>query len=162
MAKKIVLETRSEPAFYTVIGISCHLMDYRLLFEFNKKLDFNFIKENDFKSSVLSGGNNSSFSFYINKDEDQRLTYYLLSNRGQEGLLFPKLKQADFILIIEGILKKQKKENFISSVQTIPKVLTAYEIKQTELKNLESFLIDLELHIMQINKESKQKNQPKT
>ena len=104
---------------------------------------------------------NSSFSLYTYKDDDQRLSYFLISNRSQEGHLFTALKQADFILIIEGGLKKQLKEILLSSVRSIPKVLTAFEIKYAELKKPESFLIDLELHIMQINKEFKQNKKPK-
>ena len=109
MAKKIVLDSRSEPAFFTFIGISCHMLDYRLLFEFNRKLDVNFTREADFGGLTASPGNPSSFSFYVYKDEDQRLSYYLLSNRNQEGVLFPSLKQTDFIVVIEGVMKKQKK-----------------------------------------------------
>ena len=156
MAKKIVLETRSEPAFFTLIGISCHLLDYRLIYDFNHKMDFNFIKESDFIRSGIPAENNSTFSFYFYKDEDQRRSYYLLSNRSREGFLFPTLKQADFLLVIEGFFRKAHKENFLSSVRSIPKVITAFEVKSTELKHLESFLFDLELHIMQINKELKQ------
>jgi len=162
MAKKIILETRSEPAFYTLIGISCHLMDYRLIYELNRKLDFNFIKENDFSIINSPTGDNLSFSFYIYRDEDQRLSYYLLSNRGREGLLFPKFKQADFLLIIEGVFRKQKKDILLTSLHSVPKVLTAFEVKHSDLRNLESFLMDLELHIMNINKELKQKNPTKT
>jgi hypothetical protein len=160
MAKKIILETRSEPAFFTFVGISCHLMDYRFLYEFNKQLEFNFIKESDFPRTSSIAAQTAHFSFYLYRDEDQRLSYYLLSNRGDEGFIFPALKQADFILIIEGIFGKQKKEAFLSTLRSVPKVLTSYEIKSTELKNPESFLMDLELHVLQINKDLKQKKQP--
>jgi hypothetical protein len=155
MAKKIVLESRSEPTFFTFIGISCHLLDYRLLYEFNKQLEFSFSKECDFLAPILKGKKPIPYSFYLYKDEDHRLTYYLLSNRSEEGLLFPTIKQADYMLIIEGEIKKQKTETFLSSLRTVPKVLMAFEIKATDLKGIEIFLMDLELHVLEIIKESK-------
>ena len=159
MAKKIVLETRSEPTFFTFVGISCHLIDYRFIYELNKQLDFNFVKEKDFPGLSTNSDKSSSFSFYHYYDEDQRLAYFLLSNRGLDGLLFPGLKESDFILVIEGVFRNPKKETFLTSLRQVPKILMAYEIKHTSLKNTESFLMDLELHVLQVNKVLKRENQ---
>ena len=49
MAKKFLTETRSEPALYTLLGISCHLRDYHLTYLLNEKLELEFIKEDDFQ-----------------------------------------------------------------------------------------------------------------
>jgi hypothetical protein len=158
MAKKILLETRTEPAFFTLIGISCHLMDYRLLYAFNNQLDFNFIKEKDFPAVSVEQKTESSFSFYTYKDEDHRNSFYLFANKNPDFYLLPTLKQADFLLLIEGPITKPRKESLLNGIRSIPKVLTSFEIKFTQVKNYEAFLTDLELHIMEIEREKKQKS----
>jgi hypothetical protein len=157
MARKILLKSRSEPVFYTLIGISCYLMDYRLLHLLNKELGFNFTKEDDFKINVSSKKEDASFSLYSFKDEDQRNSYYLIANFSQEIILIPEFKHTDFIMLIEGDFKKQIKDTLLKAIRSIPKVMTAFEIKVTDIKNPETFLTDFEMHITNIRMESKQK-----
>jgi hypothetical protein len=160
MAKRILLKSHSEPVYYTLIGISCHLMDYRLLHLLNKELGFNFSKEEDFKSNASSNKEEASFSLYSCKDEDQRNSYYLIANFSQEIILIPEFKHTDFIMLIEGNFKKQSLDILLKAIRSIPKVMTAFEIKVTDIKNKETFLTDFEMHITTIRKESKQKIKP--
>jgi hypothetical protein len=155
MAKKILLKSRSEPAFYTLIGISCHLMDYRLLHLINKELGFNFTKEDDFKINVTSKKQVTSFSLYSWKDEDQRNSYYLIANFSQDIVLIPEFKHTDFVMLIEGDFKKQRIDTLLKAIRSVPKVITAFEIKVSDLKNPETFLTDLEIHVTEIRKECK-------
>jgi hypothetical protein len=157
MAKKILLKSRSEPAIYTLIGISCHLMDYRLIHLLNKELGFTFSKEDDFEINLTVHKQVSAFSLYSYKDEDQRNSYYLIANFSQDIVLIPEFKHTDFIMLIEGDLKKQTKDNLLKGIRSIHKVMTAFEIKVTEIKHPEMFLADLEMHITDIHKENKQK-----
>ena len=150
MAKKILFESRSEPVLFTLFGISCHLKDYRLTFLLNKKLELEFTKMEDF----------NNYSFYYCRDEDRFNTYYLLGNRGQDTILFPGLKQTDFILLVEGPFQKVQKEKLLENIRAIQNVLTAFEIRFETIKNYESVLTDLELHMMQISRESKIKYSP--
>jgi len=157
MAKKIILKSRPEPAFYTLIGISCHLMDYRLLHLLNKEIGFNFGKEDDLALNASSTKPGTSFSLYSFKDEDQRNSYYLIANFSQDIVLIPEYKHTDFVMLIEGDFNKQRKDTLLKAIRSIPKVLTAFEIKVTDIKNPEAFLTDLEMHITDIRKENKQK-----
>ncbi|MEI6455458.1 MAG: IPExxxVDY family protein [bacterium] len=155
MAKKFHIETRSEPAVFTLIGISCHIKDYRLSFLLNHELELGFGKLEDFVVTMAATGEPDSFSFYFCRDEDQFNTYYLLSNRGQESLLVTELKQADFLLLVEGPFKKTQLDALLASIKKIQQVLTCFEIKFSTIKNFENLLTDLELHLMNIKKESK-------
>ena len=155
MAKKILLKIRSEPAFYTLIGVSCHLMDYRLLHLLNKELGFNFSKEDDLKINVSAMKQAIPFSFYTYKDEDQRNSYNLIANFSQDVVLVPEFKHTDFIMLIEGDFKKHKKDTLLKAIRSVPKVLTAFEIKVTDIKNPETFLTDIEMHLIDIRKETK-------
>jgi len=150
MAKRILIETRSEPALFTLFGISCHLKDYRLTFLLNKKLDLEFMKMEDF----------TSYSFYFCRDDDHFNAYFLLGNRGQDTILFPGLKQTDFILLVEGPFKKNQKDKLLENIRNIPNVLTAFEIRFETIKNHEAILTDLEIHLMNIQRELKIKYSP--
>ena len=155
MARKIFLETRSEPASFSLVGISCHLMDYRLLFSLNKELEFDFIRESDFKPSSVNQEFEEGFAFYLYRNEDQRLAYYLIANRNQGQLLLPAMKQLDYVMIIEGDSTREGKQTLLSAIRAIPKVITAFEIRFQELKNHESFLTEIELHILGMNRGAK-------
>jgi hypothetical protein len=160
MAKKILLDTRSEPARYSLFGISCHLKDYRLSFLLNQKLELALIKMDDFTMIAGQGKVPDIFSFYFCRDEDHYNAYYLVSNRGQEGVLLPDLKQTDYLLLVEGPFKKNQSDKLLDVIRSIPNVLTAFGIRFETIRNYESFLTDLELHFMNIVKESKVKYSP--
>jgi hypothetical protein len=150
MAKKVLLESRSAPSLFTLFGISCHLKDYRLSFHLNHKLELAFVKMDDFQR----------YSLYYCRDEDCFNFYYLLGNRGQETILLPDLKQTDFLLLVEGPFKKAQKDQLLIKIKGIPHVLTAFEVRFETIKNYESFLSDLELHLMNILRETKIKYSP--
>ena len=151
------METRSEPALYTLIGISCHLKDYRLSYLLNQHLNFDFVKMDDLMVSVSSQKEADNFSFYHFTDEEHYNFYFLLSNRGQESVLLPEMKQTDFLLLVEGPFKKNQLEQIQQKIRGIPNVLTSYEIKLSSLKNYENLLMDLELHFTSLNREAKVK-----
>ncbi len=150
MAKKVLLDNRAEPGLFTLFGISCHLKDYRLSYHLNLGLELGFVKLDDFRG----------FSFYFFRDEDSFISYYLLGNRGQEAILLPDLKQTDFLLLLEGPVKKLQKDYLLAGIKEIPNVLTAFEVRFETIRNYASMLNDLELHFMNIMKETKPKYSP--
>jgi hypothetical protein len=157
MAKKILLHTRSEPAFFTLIGISCQLMDYRLIHALNKDLGSSFSKEEDFRTEETPKRPAASFSLYHYRDDDNRNTYYLISNKSQEIMLLPELKHTDFFMLIEGVFRNPAKENLLRTIRSIPRVMAAFEVNIRDVKSPETFLTDLEMHFTNIRKETRQK-----
>jgi hypothetical protein len=150
MAKKVFLETRSEPILLTLVGISSHIKDFQLSFHLNQNLELEFVKKDDFKGC----------SFYLSNDEDRYNTYYLLGNRGQDAVLLPELKQTDFLLLVEGPFKKAQKEQLLAKIRSVKNVLTAFEVRFETIKNYELMLTDLELHHMNIVMDAKIKYSP--
>jgi hypothetical protein len=146
MAKKILLESPAEPSSFTIIGISCHLKDYRLSFMLNQSLPAGFKKMEDFPGV---------FSLYLYRDEECRNSFYLLSNRNEERILFPELKQTDFIMLVDGPFKRARLDRMLKTIRAIPNVLTAFDIQVGSLKHFPGFLADLELHLMAISRENK-------
>ncbi len=161
MSKKIYLDIRPEPAIFTLIGISCHVKDYRISFLLNRHLGLDFLKIEDLKITLNNKKDPEEFSMYYYFDEDYFNTYYLVANRSRELVLAPEIKQVDFLLIIEGEFKKSQEDRLIKSIRNIPNILMAYEIKFAEIKNHETLLNDLEMHLMNIMKGKKIKYQTK-
>ncbi len=160
MAKKVYLDTRDEPVFFTLIGISCHLKDYRLSYLLNYHIPAEFIKLEDLRIVPQTKKEASDFSLYFYRDDDRFNTYTLVSNRNQESVLIPEMKHTDFVLIIGGEFRKPQKDSLLKNIRSVPNVLTSFEIKFSEIKNYESILTDLELHLLDLFKNKKPKYKP--
>lgn len=150
MAKKFYLDSRSEPVLVTLIGISCHLKDYRLSYLFSQYLGLSLIKLDDLQVSANLNKNAADFSFYFCRDDDHLNTYFLLTNRSQDFILVPELKQFDFLLFIEGKFLKTNKEFLIKTLRQIPGILTIFERNSSEIRNFDRLLNDVELHVMNL------------
>ena len=134
---------------YSLLGISCHLKDYRLIYEINKELKLDFKKVEDLVIYPVKGKKENCFSCYFHSDEF--MEYNIIANRNPNGLLVPEHKQLDYIFILKGLVDNQYKKKIISSLVKIPQVLTSYEINQETIKkNIDVILTDLELHILKI------------
>lgn len=145
MAKKLKLD----PGFssdFTIIGISCHLKDYKMAFNVNSKLGLNLKRGTDFASPTPEG-RDCTYSFYHSGHESGKCNYFLLSNHHPESKLLPYLKTTDYFFIIDEVLGPSSIQALITPIRQIQNVLTAFEVKQDTVKNIDTFLSDLELHI---------------
>ena len=159
MAKKVLLKTSSEPVFYTIVGISCHLMDYRIIHLMNRELGFSFVREEDLEINFPGSDQSAAFSFYSYHDEDQRSSYYLVSNFSNDVVLLSEFRHIDFILFMDGDFERKKKDALLNTIRSISKVQTAFEIRSEAIRNAESFLTDIEMHISDIRQEASASNQ---
>lgn len=152
MAKRTFLEVRSGSTLYTLLGLSTQLKDYRLSFLLNKLPGFCFTRVEDLSVKIPDAGEPIHFSLYTCSDEENFNAYTLISNRSTDHFLVPSVKQADYLLMIEGPFKKQQKDELLKSLRTVPNMLLAAEINTSSVKQFESLLSDLELHIMKSKK----------
>jgi hypothetical protein len=146
MVKKIKLISGSS-FDYTILGIACHLKDYRFTFFLNEKLGFKFKRVEDLK--MADGKEERAYSFFIYNHPDERRNYYLVSNYHESGRLIPTEKGADFFLISDDILPAPLKKVLITKIQSVTQVLAAYEIPPAKAKNLEVIFQEIELHFLE-------------
>jgi len=147
MAKRIMLDIHSEPAWYTLIGISCHLKDYRLSYLLHENLGVRLTRLDDMPFYGQGAAEPMPVSLYRWKNEEEFTTYFVLSNRNEGAWLVPQAKQAAFLLLIEGEFKAKQQESLISALRRVPNVLMAFPISFDTVKNYENILTDLELHL---------------
>lgn len=150
MAKKILLQIHSEPTYYSLFGISSTLRDYKLAFRFNKDAEMNMEKKDDFIPFGFPTDVKGGCSLYYWRDEDHFNSFYFLSNRREGFWIFPEIKQADFLLLVEGPFTRRQTDQLLKKLRTIPNVQTVFEIKLASLKNYGQVLNDMELHMMKI------------
>ena len=112
MKKRIKLETTSEfPKNF--IGISSHFKDIQVVWSFNNLLGLKFTKTEDFLKKIKKSETTFHFSSFLYTD-NQNFKHYLIANKNNETILFPKYKTIDFIYISD-ISDKQLK----TVIQTI-------------------------------------------
>jgi len=157
MAKKTLSGSKPEKISYTLIGITTHLKDYRLAFQFNAATGFGLTRTSDLVTSATPDNPAQPFSLYHWKDEDHFLQYFLLSNRTEGSFLFSEFRNYDYLLLTEGPVRKPLLEKLLKQLRLIPNVVAAFELPLTQAKNYQPVLSDLELHF--INQKRERSNQ---
>lgn len=128
---KLTLELEEDYSF-KLIGINCHVKDYRLCWEINEALSFDFVKEEDYE--IVNKGQKQGYSFYSYLDEENYIDYHLISNRGKFGRLVAEEK-SDFLLLIKGNIKTEELKQISTKLHQIKNILTAYPIEVENLKS---------------------------
>ena len=136
---KLTLDIEYEYDFI-LVGISCHLKDYRLCWAINSgNMGIDFTKADDL---VIHSKNKeeSRFSKFIFDDEDINLCFNLISNRGTQGYLLPEQKQADYLLMVSGNFPEDQTSGLLKELKKIDFILTAFTIDVEKLKSKQNLL----------------------
>lgn len=129
-----------EPDFdFEVIAISCHEKDYRLVWSLNVHLGWNLLFDRD--HVLLEKGRRQVFERYSYVDENECLTYTLLSNNGSGGKLLPEYGGFDFFLLVSGREHLDMQE-LKQSLRKIPFILTLMELSIINVKSKYNLLIE--------------------
>jgi hypothetical protein len=125
-----------EPEYdFLLAGISCHLKDYRFIWALSQHMGIDFKRNEDFELIVDKSKNKSKFSLFSFEDEENHTSYFILSNRGDAGILIPEMKQIDYFLQIRGPIDEDELETLIERIKKMPSVLTAFSVDPTTLKS---------------------------
>lgn len=133
---KLTLELEEDYSF-KLIGINCHIKDYRLCWEMNEAMNFDFVKEEDYE--IIIKNKKQGYSFYSYLDEENYIDYYLISNRGEFGRLIPEEK-SDFLLLFKGSITKEQLKQISEQLHRIRNILTAYPIEVENLKSKKNLI----------------------
>ena len=113
------LKTKDNVADYSILGISSHENDYRLIWNINDKLGLSFTHCDN---PINSNGND--FTCF----EDNEKGLLLVSNRCDNGFLFDKYKNLDFILKFEKNLDEAELSKWIHDLRKAPLVSAIFNI----------------------------------
>lgn len=148
---------------YELIAIHCSLPPYRLAFLINKYLGIKLARTEDdvlfnFQDTI------ASFQLYKYEDEFRYNTYNLITNifrveqqigpndafnlfntvekRTIAKYLIPEYKSVDFFLKITSETDQIFTKNFLSRLQGITQIVTAYTVDYTQLKSKNNLIFE--------------------
>lgn len=154
MPKKRRLSIRPDYDAF-MISISCQKKDYWVAFTLNEHLNLSLRRIPDLPVPLAVEGENSLFQTFYCENADTLLAYFLVSNRGTAGRLFPALRNIDFFLMINGPLLIENRGKMVESVKQIPGILLAHPVELSSLKDSDLFLSSLELHLLESGRAGK-------
>lgn len=124
---KLHLNVGLEVDFH-LIGISCHLKDYRFVWQVNKALEANFCKTEFYEHF----DNKLFFSNYKYNTDNQDV--YIISNKSQGGYLLKKTKQIDYWLKVSYKIDNKTLDIWIDKIKKIDDVLAITRIETNKQK----------------------------
>jgi len=119
----------------TVLAVNSHVKGYNLCWHINKKLCINFIKK-----EIFIGENKESLSAFEVEYENKKIT--LVNNRSKKRILVPEKKNVDFFIIVEPEILNAAKEEFISKLREISKILLIFEVDLEKEQDAHRFIIN--------------------
>ena len=125
---------------FIVLAITTSLKDYRLCFHLNKFARANFIRVDELALPQTGSPGVALFNKYTYLPENSETEFYLLSNKGSEGLLIPEMNRVDYFLVIKNFIDEEDLEAWTSHLKQIPEVLAAVEVDVKKLKSKENLL----------------------
>ncbi|MBL0045893.1 MAG: IPExxxVDY family protein [Flavobacteriales bacterium] len=110
----------------TLIGISCHVHDYRLCWALNRELGISLARRD--KDITDQGPETiASYAAFDHVDEENQAQYLLVHNHSGDGVLLKEHKQADFFLLVDEAAPLTPEE-LIDHVRKTEFVLMAFPL----------------------------------
>lgn len=143
---------------YALIAIHCGLEDYRLAYMINKFLGISLARS---KKDLDLNYTSSSYSVYEWYNAANDVTWNLITNickkeeesLSSSGVLFandkkitktytllPELKKVDFFIKISNDRQRVNEKMIINKLQSIPQIITSYEVDLTKIKSKEHLI----------------------
>jgi hypothetical protein len=124
---------------FVLIAITTPLKDYRLCYKVNLIAQTDFRKLDDLQLNFKQ--NTSKYhSFYLHQTPNSDCQFYLIANKGSDGLLIPEMKEVDFFVIIREYIDEDDLLYFLNKLKTIKDIQAAVEINPERLKSRENLL----------------------
>jgi len=117
---------------FSLLGISCHLKDYRFAWTLNHTLRTNFFKTTPY----ISHDTKAEFARYQHLTDSDEII--LFSNKSRDGFLVPKKKQVDYWLLLDKEVDKQDVQQYMSLIRQSEFVLAIFE--ENDKKTKEQFV----------------------
>jgi hypothetical protein len=157
MVRKVKLDLEFDEDI-TIIGISCHKIDYWVARQINEQLKLKLTRQPDLSLFDPEKKSLINYPLFLFVKPEVQISFSLISNHNPEGKLFPDQKSFDYFMIIKGGINADEVSKWITVIKKIPQVLTAHNLNLKKIKNLQEFLSDLELHLIEIESKKKTKD----
>ena len=126
---------------FCLLGIVTDEPDYKLCWMINQAIEVNFEKLEDLNLYHRKLQEDQSFSLYEYHDEDTLVTYRIIKNRTSNGYFLDDLKNLDYLVHIQGEIKKDKINEFMHAAGTLVSVRMCVPVDLIRIRNKERFLL---------------------
>jgi len=120
---------------FVVLAINSHIKGYKLCWNINNKLGFNFEMTD---AHIIS--EDLEFTRYSMRNAKD-VKFDILSNRSKKGFLIPSQKSVNYFLVIKDESWNEIKESFLSKLRAINEILLVFELDLEKIKNSNRFII---------------------
>ncbi len=140
-AHKFLVE-EEDVATFELIGISSHVPAYKLVWDFNKTLNFELELSNTNFEVYSKKNNSASFPYYFQSQEEDFLSIYLIKNKHNGSLLIPELQQIDnFLFFVNNQVYEIEKIN--DALRKMNKtVLASYIFDPNEYSSVRNIIFE--------------------
>ena len=124
---------------YDVIAISSHENDYRLCWAINQNMKLDLSKDEDLHINIKNKELVQNFSVYSSNDEENEIKYELIACTSENGFLFNKFKNIDYILKVSGETDADLLKQLNVKLNKIDIIIASYivdNLTKTEMKKL--------------------------
>ena len=145
MSKKVLKLDFTNDFDFPLIGIICGYKDFRLVFDLNYHLGFDFKRGNDVVVPAGKPGSSTRHSYYKHLGSDDEV-YHIISNRDKDltGYFIPEQKNIDYYFLVSQTNGRLDEKVLVKTIRQIDIIAGTYEIDPNELKSAEAFLIFME------------------
>ena len=120
---------------FVVLAINSHTKGYKLCWNINNQLGFNFEMTD---AHVIS--EDLEFTRYSMRNK-KNAKFDILSNRSKKGFLIPSQKSVNYFLVIKDENWNEIKTLFLSKLRAIKEILLVFELGLENIKNSNRFII---------------------
>ncbi|HLU50931.1 MAG TPA: IPExxxVDY family protein [Flavobacteriaceae bacterium] len=148
--KKYILDVTFDEEEALLFAIHSSLENYRMAYFLNKNLPLLLKRQEEFYT-IKQAEYESEYMLYRYKDEANQDVFYFINNAAEiqtsavgeifqgatpgKTYLAPEIKKADYLLKICTEDTYFYRNNFLPVIQSIPGVITAYEVEYDSLKS---------------------------
>lgn len=150
---KLVLDLGLSDDF-TLLGIACHVKDYRFCWMLNQRMDIRLRKIRDFYPDEKGNGYEEyGYACYFAEEEFRDEQFYLLANRSGGKNLVDKYNVVDYFLFIRDLAFPGGSGAFLAEIKKIPQILTTFQIPLEDFRDAEFLLEGMEFTRMKHERE---------
>ena len=120
---------------FVVLAINSHIKGYKLCWNMNNQLGFNF----EMTDAHIISEDLEFIRYSMRNERNAKLD--ILSNRSKKGFLIPSQKSVNYFLVIKDDNWSEIKESFLSKLRAINEILLVFELDLEKIKNSNRFII---------------------
>mgnify|MGYP001585107554 CR=1 FL=1 len=119
---------------FILIGIACHEIDLKFVWQVNNKLQTEFVKVQDISIREKKNTDPVNYGIYHYLDEGIHTDFFIIVNKTGNSTLIAEQKQADYLLKISGNISVEEKYRIMKKLKEINNVIMVFDIDVEKIK----------------------------